>query len=72
MNDDSVDANPGDARGFIENRKAVIEISQAFLKKADFYRSYVARAVVELALALLVLSWLCVYGLHETLEVSVQ
>merc|ERR1739848_395211 len=67
MNDKS-DANPGDACVFVENRKDVIEISQTFLKKTDFYRSYVARTVMEAVLALIMLSWLCVYGLEETLE----
>ena len=70
MNEESENANSGDDCIFVENRRDVIEISQSFLKKATFYWSYVARAVVELTLALIVLSWLCVYGLPETIEVS--
>ena len=70
MNEESENANSGDDCIFVENRRDVIEISQSFLKKATFYWSYAARAVVELTLALIVLSWLCVYGLPETIEVS--
>jgi hypothetical protein len=62
--------NPGDACIFVENRKEVIEISQSFLKKSAFYRSYVVRAVMELVTGLILLSWLSLYGLQETLEVS--
>ena len=72
MNERSSTANPGDACVFVENRKDVIEISQTFLKKTDFYRSYVARTVMEVVLATIMLTWLCVYGLPETLEVQFE
>ena len=70
MVENSDNNNPGDVSVFVENRKDVIEISQSFLKKSAFYRSYVIRAVMELVTGLLLLTWLLVYGLQETLEVS--
>ena len=69
MNEKS--SNPGDASVFVENRKDVIEISQTFLNKSDFYRSYVIRTIMEVVLALLMLAWLCWYGFQETLQVHI-
>ena len=62
-------ANPAETCVFVENRRDVIEISQTFHGKSDFFRSYVLRTIMEVVLGLLMLAWLCVYGLQETLEV---
>jgi len=61
-------ANPAETCIFVENRRDVIEISQTFHGKSDFFRSYVLRTIMEVVLGLLMLAWLCVYGLQETLE----
>ena len=63
-------SSPTETCVFVENRKDVIEISQTFHGKSDFFRSYVLRTIMEVILGSLMLTWLCVYGLQETLEVS--
>ena len=62
--------SPSETCVFVENRNDVIQISQTFHGKSDFFRSYVMRTIMEVVLGLLMLTWLCVYGLQETLEVS--
>ena len=61
--------NPGDVNLFVENRKDVVEISQTFLRKSSFYRSYVTRTIAETILGILMLVWLCLFGLDEVMEV---
>ena len=63
-------SSPTETCVFVENRKDVIEISQTFHGKSDFFRSYVLRTIMEVILGSLMLTWLCVYGLQETLEVK--
>ena len=62
--------SPSETCVFVENRNDVIQISQTFHGKSDFFRSYVMRTIMEVVLGLLMLTWLCVYGLQETLEVN--
>ena len=62
--------SPSETCVFVENRRDVIQISQTFHGKSDFFRSYVMRTIMEVVLGLLMLTWLCVYGLQETLEVN--
>ena len=64
--------NPAETCVFVENRRDVIEISQTFHGKSDFFRSYVLRTIMEVVLGFLMLAWLCVYGLQETLEVRFE
>ena len=62
--------NPADTLIFVEKRKKVIEISQTFHGKSDFFHSCVWRTVIDHISDLLMLSWLCINALRETLEVS--
>ena len=54
---------------FMENRKDVIELSQKFLDKSNFFVSYVTRTLFELLIALALLAVLIAYGIPVFLEV---
>ena len=53
----------------VEHRKDVIEISQKFAQKTNFYRSYIIRTILESLVAVVLICWLCAHGLPVTLEV---
>ena len=61
----------GNISNFIENRKDVLELSQKFLNKTNFYTSYLLRTILELILALILLAGLCGYGIPTFIEVSI-
>ena len=54
---------------FMENRKDVIELSQKFLDKSNFFFSYVTRTLFEMFIALALLAALIGYGVPVFLEV---
>ena len=54
---------------FMENRKDVIELSQKFLDKSNFFASYVTRTLFEMLIALALLAVLIAYGIPVFLEV---
>ena len=54
---------------FMENRKDVIELSQKFLNKSNFFASYVTRTLFEMVIALALLAVLIAYGIPVFLEV---
>jgi hypothetical protein len=56
---------------FAENRKDVLELSQKFLSKNNFYISYICRTVMEILLATGLLVFLTLVGLPTVLEVSI-
>ena len=60
---------PGQS-GFMENRKDVLELSQKFRDKTNFFFSYVFRSILEILLAAILLVFLCVAGLPTVLDVS--
>ena len=62
---------PGEGSLFIENRKDVLELSQKFRGKTNFFFSYVCRTVLEIVLAVALLAYLCVVGLPTVLDVSI-
>ena len=56
---------------FMENRKDVIELSQKFLDKSNFFASYVTRTLFEMVIALALLAVLIAYGIPVFLEVII-
>jgi hypothetical protein len=56
---------------FVENRKDIIELSQSFRNKSSFYYSYVFRTVMEVAISVVFLVVLTVFGIEETLGVRI-
>jgi len=56
---------------FVENRKDIIELSQSFRNKSNFYYSYVFRTVMEVAISVVFLAVLIVFGIPETLAVRI-
>ena len=47
----------------MEDHKDVIEISHKFRSSTNFYFSYLLRTIVELVMAALLLTWLCMRGI---------
>ena len=64
------DADNGVPR-FAENRKDVLELSQKFLSKNNFYISYICRTIMEILLAAGLLVFLTLIGLPTVLEVII-
>ena len=63
---------PEQASGFMENRKDVLELSQKFSGKTNFFFSYVFRSILEILLAAGLLVFLCIVGLSTVLDVSIS
>ena len=63
---------PEQASGFMENRKDVLELSQKFSGKTNFFFSYVFRSILEILLAAGLLVFLCIVGLPTVLDVSIS
>ena len=63
---------PEQASGFMENRKDVLELSQKFSGKTNFFFSYVLRSILEILLAAGLLVFLCIVGLPTVLDVSIS
>ena len=57
---------------YMENRKEVLELSQKFLSKTNFYNSYVSRTIMEIILAVGLLVYLGVAGIPTVLAVSIN
>ena len=52
-----------------ENRKDVLELSQKFLSRNNFYASYVGRTIMELILSIGLLIFFCGIGIPTVLQV---
>ena len=63
---------PEQTSGFMENRKDVLELSQKFSGKTNFFFSYVFRSILEILLAAGLLVFLCIVGLPTVLDVSIS
>ena len=71
---EGVSSDEPDKKGvprFAENRKDVLELSQKFLSKNNFYISYICRTVMEILLATGLLVFITLEGLPTVLEVSI-
>ena len=53
-----------------ENRKDVLELSQQFLARNNFYASYVGRTIMELILSIGLLIIIGVLGIPSVLQVT--
>lgn len=67
----SLDRNTGEhmASTFIENRKDVLELSQKFLNKTNFYSSYLSRTILDVIVSVGMLVYLGYVGLPVVLSV---
>jgi hypothetical protein len=55
---------------FIENRKDVLELSQKFVNKTNFYSSYLSRTMLDVIVSIGMLVYLGYVGLPVVLSVS--
>ena len=53
----------GSVSSFLENRKDVLAISEQFRHKANFYRAYLSRTILETIVAVALLKYLVYVGL---------
>ena len=65
----SIDPDKKGIPNFAENRKDVLELSQKFLPKKNFFCSYIIRTIMEVILAAVLLAFLAVQGIPTVLEV---